>query len=85
MIELAGAHIQQNGYMPDMANTVAQYCNKASLPSPQETLGHILNEGRNLNRKSLCTKLLSCLEVASLPEEEKYYQTLIGLLLENQG
>ncbi|SVM34514.1 two-component-system connector protein YcgZ [Klebsiella pneumoniae] len=44
----------------------------------------ILNEGRNLNRKSLCTKLLARLEVASGFEEEIHYQTLIGLLFENQ-
>jgi hypothetical protein len=81
--------MQQNGYMPDTANTIARHFNEASLPSQQETLGQmvmdILNEGRSLNRKSLCTKLLSRLEVASQPEEEKHYQTLIGLLLENQG
>ncbi|QGN37306.1 regulatory protein YcgZ [Klebsiella oxytoca] len=80
--------MQQNGYIPDTANAIAQYFNKASLPSQQETLGQIvmdiLNEGRNLNRKSLCTKLLSRLEVASQPEEENHYQTLIGLLFENQ-
>ncbi|STV77244.1 two-component-system connector protein YcgZ [Klebsiella michiganensis] len=64
---------------------IAHYFNKASLPSQQETLGQIvmdiLNEGRNLNRKSLCTKLLGRLEVASEPEEENHYQTLIGLLV----
>ncbi len=56
--------MQQNGYIPDTANAIAQYFNKASLPSQQETLGQIvmdiLNEGRHLNRKALCTKLLSC-------------------------
>ncbi|WP_154060094.1 regulatory protein YcgZ [Klebsiella grimontii] len=80
--------MQQNGYIPDTANAIARYFNKASLPSQQETLGQIvmdiLNEGRNLNRKSLCTKLLGRLEVASGSEEEMHYQTLIGLLFENQ-
>ena len=51
--------MQQNGYIPDTANAIAQYFNKASLPSQQETLGQIvmdiLNEGRHLNRKALCT------------------------------
>lgn len=55
--------MQQNGYIPDTANAIAQYFNKASLPSQQETPGQIvmdiLNEGRHLNRKALCTKLLS--------------------------
>ncbi|MBG9434652.1 hypothetical protein I5772_29300, partial [Klebsiella pneumoniae] len=43
--------MQQNGYIPDTANAIAQYFNKASLPSQQETLGQIvmdiLNEGGN--------------------------------------
>lgn len=66
--------MQQNGYIPDTANAIAQYFNKASLPSQQETLGQIvmdiLNEGRHLNRKALCTKLLSRLDSARAPEEE---------------
>ncbi|KMB30967.1 hypothetical protein SL55_00874 [Klebsiella pneumoniae] len=61
---------------------------KASLPSQQETLGQIvmdiLNEGRHLNRKALCTKLLSRLDRARAPEEESHYQTLIGLLFAGQ-
>ena len=80
--------MHQNSYIPDTASAIAHYFNKASLPSQQETLGQIvmdiLYEGRNLNRKSLCTKLLSRLEVASQPEEENHYQTLIGLLFERQ-
>ncbi len=55
----------------------------------QETLGQIvmdiLNEGRHLNRKALCTKLLSRLDRARAPEEESHYQTLIGLLFAGQG
>ncbi len=39
----------------------------------------ILNEGRHLNRKALCTKLLSRSDRARAPEES-HYQTLIGLL-----
>ncbi|MDZ1773531.1 regulatory protein YcgZ [Klebsiella quasipneumoniae] len=69
-------------------NKAAQYFNKASLPSQQETLGQIvmdiLNEGRHLNRKALCTKLLSRLDRARAPEEESHYQTLIGLLFADQ-
>ncbi|PLL42602.1 two-component-system connector protein YcgZ, partial [Klebsiella pneumoniae] len=52
------------------------------------TLGQIvmdiLNEGRHLNRKALCTKLLSRLDRARAPEEESHYQTLIGLLFAGQ-
>ena len=29
--------MQQNGYIPDTANAIAHYFNKASLPSQQET------------------------------------------------
>ena len=89
--------MQQNGYIPDTANAIAHYFNKASLPSQQETLGQIvmdiLNEGRNLNLILLngygtFVAVLICypgrLEVASEPEEENHYQTLIGLLFEHQ-
>ena len=65
---------------------------RTQLPSistkHQETLGQIvmdiLNEGRHLNRKALCTKLLSRLDRARAPEEESHYQTLIGLLFAGQ-
>ncbi|HCL5402585.1 TPA: two-component-system connector protein YcgZ, partial [Citrobacter freundii] len=39
-------------------------------------------DGRNLNRKSLCTKLLCRLEKASGEKEQKHYNALIGLLFE---
>ena len=45
----------------------------------------ILNEGRHLNRKALCTKLLSRTDRARAPEEESHYQTLIGLLFAGQN
>ncbi|MFH2772569.1 hypothetical protein [Citrobacter freundii] len=41
-----------------------------------------LKDGRNLNRKSLCTKLLCRLEKASGEKEQKHYNALIGLLFE---
>ncbi|EOB1400877.1 regulatory protein YcgZ, partial [Escherichia coli] len=53
----------------------------------QETLGEIVTEilkdGRNLSRKSLCAKLLCRLEHATGEEEQKHYNALIGLLLNN--
>lgn len=71
---------------PDTANDIANYFSKASAPTQQETLGQIVVEilraGKNLNRKAICTKLLRRLEVCSSPEEERHYQTLIGLLFE---
>lgn len=81
--------MHQNGYQPDAANDIAQYFNKAALPTQQETLGQIvveiLSDGRNLNRKTLCTKLLSRLEQAAGPEEESHYHRLIGLLFEREA
>ena len=78
--------MQQKGYVADSATSIAQYFEKAALPTQQETLGQvvveILSDGRNLNRKSLCTKLLSRLEKAKGPEEERHYHLLLGLLFE---
>ncbi|WP_312830088.1 regulatory protein YcgZ, partial [Pantoea anthophila] len=51
-----------NQRLPQTADDIARYFNAASLPSQQETLGQvvveILNAGQNVNRKSICTKLL---------------------------
>jgi probable RcsB/C two-component-system connector len=79
---------QHNGVATDSAGAISRYFAKANLPTQQETLGEIvteiLSDGRNLNRKSLCTKLLKRLEKASGPDEEKHYNALIGLLFESQ-
>ena len=49
-------NMQQKGYVADSATAIAQYFEKAALPTQQETLGQavveILSDGRNLNRKS---------------------------------
>ncbi len=78
--------MHQNGYLPDTANAITRYFNKAALPSQQETLGQIvveiLSDGRSLNRKAICTKLLRRVEQASDQQEESHYHTLIGLLFE---
>lgn len=78
--------MQQNGYLPNTAAAVTRYFNKATLPTQQATLGkiavEILSEGRNLNRKAICTKLLSRLEQASSAEEESHYHALIGMLFD---
>ena len=81
--------MRQNGYAPNSVEAIANYFSKASLPSQQETLGQIvveiLREGRNLNRKSICTKLLRRLELATEAEEEQHYHQLIGLLFEREN
>lgn len=76
--------MHQDGYSALPVNDMARYFSSAALPSQQETLGRIVVEilraGKNLNRKSVCTKLLLRLEVASSAEEEKHYHELIRLL-----
>ena len=71
---------------PDSASDIALYFSKASAPTQQETLGQIVVEilraGKNLNRKAICTKLLRRLETVASLEEERHYQTLIGMLFE---
>lgn len=78
--------MQQNDYLRGTANAVTRYFNKATLPTQQATLGRIaveiLSEGRNLNRKAICTRLLSRLEQATSPEEESHYHELIGMLFD---
>ena len=66
----------------DSASAIARYFSNASTPTQQETLGEILRAGNNLNRKSICARLLRRLEAAASPEEESHYQTLIGMLFE---
>ncbi|MCY9847215.1 MULTISPECIES: regulatory protein YcgZ [Pectobacterium] len=78
--------MHQNGYIPDTANAITRYFNKATLPSQQETLGHIvveiLSEGKSLSRKAICNKLFRRVEQACDEEEERHYYTLIGLLFD---
>lgn len=76
--------MRQGGHNPRTENDISRYFHEAALPSQQETLGQIVVEilraGQNLNRKSLCSKLLRRLELASGPEQEQHYHELIGLL-----
>lgn len=78
--------MQQNISVPDSANAITRYFAKVEQPTQQETLGEIVKEilmdGRNLNRKALCTKLLKRLERASDKEEERHYNQLISMLFD---
>jgi len=78
--------MQQNGYSPTPANAIARYFEKADQSEQQVTLGEIvveiLSDGRSLNRKAICTKLLRRLENASDELEENHYQELISMLFE---
>lgn len=84
-----GKHMRQNEYTQSPSEAMQQYFSQASQPSQQEILGQIvveiLREGRTLNRKSLCTKLLRRLEQAGNAEEEHQYHQLIGLLFDREG
>jgi hypothetical protein len=57
--------------------------------SKEETMGRvvveILEAGKNLNRKALCSKLLNRVESAGSEEEEKHYMKLIRLVLERDS
>ncbi|MBK4726626.1 MULTISPECIES: regulatory protein YcgZ [Erwiniaceae] len=76
--------MRQDGSNPKIENDISRYFSEVKMPSQQETLGQIvveiLRSGRQLNRKAICSKLLTRLELASGPEQERHYQELIGLL-----
>ncbi|BCQ39498.1 hypothetical protein ERHA54_21010 [Erwinia rhapontici] len=76
--------MRQDGSNPKIENDISRYFSEVKMPSQQETLGQIvveiLRSGRQLNRKTICSKLLTRLELASGPEQERHYQELIGLL-----
>lgn len=78
--------MRQNGYVPDSAGAIALYFSETTLPSHQETLGQIvveiLKDGKSLNRKMLCTKLLARLESARDAEQESHYHQLLGMLFD---
>ncbi len=76
--------MSQDRNLATTADAIRCHFKQAALPSQQETLGQlvveILLEGRLLNRKSLCTKLIFRLEQAQSPQEKLHYQQLVGLL-----
>jgi len=65
------------------AQAITAYFNKAHMRSQQETLGlivgEILNEGRNLSRLAICTKLLRRVEQTEDEAEIAHYNALISL------
>lgn len=76
--------MQQGQRAAALNSDMAAYFNRAGLPSQQETLGsivvEILRSGLNLNRKTICMRLLARVDATSCPKEEEHLQTLIGLL-----
>lgn len=68
---------------------IGHYFMSAPLPSQQQTLDEIVSEilhaGKNLNRTTLCIKLVSRIELACSVEEEQHYCQLLGLLFGDSG
>lgn len=81
--------MQSGALYPQSPSDISYYFSRVHLPSQQETLGQIvveiLRSGRNLNRKAICAKLLSRLQLASSAEQEQHYQALIALLFGREG
>lgn len=79
--------MQQSALAPSNSNALTNFFRSTPLSSQQHTLGEIvfeiLAEGKNLNHKSLCSKLLQRVELVSKPEDKQHYYSLIALLLES--
>lgn len=79
--------MQQNALAQSNSKALANFFSNAPLSSQQHTLGEIvfeiLAEGKNLNHKSLCSKLLQRVELVSKPEDKQHYYSLIAMLLES--
>lgn len=78
--------MQQSGFKSNEASAISPFFEaENAVPSHQETLGQIVMEvlrsGRQLNRQSVCSKILSRLEQSDSPGMESHYKELIGFLL----
>ncbi|MCR9003586.1 regulatory protein YcgZ [Rahnella perminowiae] len=75
---------RHNGTSPDTSHSLY-----TQVFFDEETMGRvvveILEAGKNLNRKALCSKLLNRVEAAGSEEEEKHYMKLIRLVLERDS
>ncbi|MGK3141954.1 regulatory protein YcgZ [Pantoea sp. C2G6] len=80
--------MQTNVRIPASVADISAYLHSAARLSQQAILGSVVTEimrsGRSLNRKAICSKLISRLQHVTSPEEEQHYHELIGLLLEPQ-
>ncbi|ORM53242.1 hypothetical protein HA41_09130 [Pantoea conspicua] len=78
--------MQANVRIPASVSDISAYLSSASLPAQQAILGAVVTEivrsGRSLNRKAICTRLVSRLQAVTSAEEEHHYHALIGLLLD---
>lgn len=80
--------MRQNEYGNPQLSDV-QFLGSPAVPTQGETMGQIVVEilqaGKNLNRKALCSALLRRIETSGSAEEEKHYQELIRLVLERDA
>ncbi|MDQ1214746.1 regulatory protein YcgZ [Pantoea anthophila] len=78
--------MQTNVHIPASVSDITAYLHSAAQPSQQAILGGIVTEiirsGRSLNRKAICSKLISRLQHVTSPEEEQHYHALISLILD---
>ncbi|CAK9884950.1 MAG: putative two-component-system connector protein YcgZ [Candidatus Erwinia impunctatus] len=71
---------------PQTEQDIAHYflMSAGGIPSQQDTLGQIvieiLSSGHCVNRKAICSKLLTRLELSENAAMEKHYYQLIGML-----
>jgi len=78
--------MQTNVHIPASVSDITAYLHSAAQPSQQAILGYVVAEivqsGRTLNRKAICSKLIARLQHVTSPEEEQHYHALIGLILD---
>lgn len=78
--------MQTNVHIPASISDLSAYLHSAAQPSQQAILGSVVSEiiqsGRTLNRKAICSKLIGRLQHVTSPEEEQHYHALIGLILD---
>ncbi|MGJ0479287.1 regulatory protein YcgZ [Pantoea agglomerans] len=78
--------MQTNVHIPASVSDITAYLHSAAQPSQQAILGSVVAEivqsGRTLNRKAICSKLIGRLQHVTSPEEEQHYHALISLILD---
>lgn len=79
--------MHQQRRTPETGREMAHYFDMTNnaIPTQQETLGQIVTEilrsGKSVDRKTICSKLLTRLEQVADAEMEKHYHDLLALVL----
>ena len=78
--------MRKHDVSPATVHAISAYFSKTHQSTQQETLGlivsEILQEGCNLSRMAICTKLLRRVESATAQEEIDHFNGLIQLFFE---